>query len=119
VRAFAVHPGKILTPLQRHMSQDEMIDAGWVDAEGRPADPSFKTPEQGAATQVWAATSPRLDGLGGLYCEDCDIAPIAASGGEPFVGVREHAVDPEEAERLWRLSAELTGIDAFGRRPAN
>lgn len=84
-----------------------------LDALGRdPADPSFKTPEQGAATQVWADTSPQLDGLGGLYCEDCDIAEPTDST-EMIAGVRDHAVDPAEAERLWALSAELTGISAF------
>lgn len=112
VRAFSLHPGKIFTPLQRHLTRQEMVTAGWVDASGAPADPTFKTPEQGAATQVWAATSPRLDGLGGRYCEDCDVALRAEMAGEPFVGVRAYAVDPEEAERLWALSAELTGVDA-------
>ena len=57
-----------------------MIAAGWIDADGNLADPTFKTPEQGAATQIWAATSPRLEGMGGLYCEDCDIAPLAEMG---------------------------------------
>ncbi|MBV8927181.1 MAG: SDR family NAD(P)-dependent oxidoreductase [Bradyrhizobium sp.] len=112
VRAFSLHPGKIFTPLQRHLTEEEMIAAGWLDTDGNPADPTFKTPQQGAATQVWAATSPQLEGLGGVYCEDCDIAPLD-SGAEPsFVGVRSYAVDPEQAARLWRLSAELTGIDA-------
>jgi NAD(P)-dependent dehydrogenase (short-subunit alcohol dehydrogenase family) len=111
VRAFSLHPGSILTPLQRHLSKDEMIAAGWIDANGDLADPTFKTPQQGAATQVWAATSPQLDGLGGLYCQDCDIAALAE--GEASTGVRSHAVDPEQAARLWKLSAELTGVDAF------
>lgn len=57
VRAFALHPGEILTPLTRHVSREEMLDAGWVDEQGNVSG-SFKTPEQGAATQVWAATSP-------------------------------------------------------------
>jgi hypothetical protein len=106
-----VHPGSILTPLQRHLSKDEMIAAGWIDASGDLADPTFKTPQQGAATQVWAATSPQLEGLGGLYCEDCDVAPLAE--GEASIGVRGHAADPEQAARLWKLSADLTGVDAF------
>lgn len=113
VRAFSLHPGKIFTPLQRHLAQDEMIAAGWLDADGKPADPSFKTAQQGAATQVWAATAPQLQGMGGLYCEDCDIAALDDRASPSFVGVRPHARDPEQAERLWRLSAELTGIDAF------
>lgn len=116
VRAFSLHPGKIFTPLQRHLAQDEMIAAGWLDANGNPADPTFKTPQQGAATQVWAATSPQLEGMGGLYCEDCEIAPVDESEPPSFVGVRPYAVDPEQAERLWALSAQLTGIHAFSAR---
>jgi len=106
IRAFSLHPGKIFTPLQRHLAQEEMVAAGWLDASGAPADPTFKTPGQGAATTVWAATSAQLDGLGGLYCEDCDVAPVAHEA--TFVGVRPYAVDPDEAERLWTLSCALT-----------
>jgi len=113
VRAFSVHPGKIFTPLQRHLSREEMTAEGWLDADGVPVDPSFKTPQQGAATQVWAATSPQLAGLGGLYCEDCDVARHAEEVNEPFVGVKAYAIDPAEAERLWSLSVELTGINSL------
>ncbi|MFE7115696.1 SDR family NAD(P)-dependent oxidoreductase [Streptomyces sp. NPDC057654] len=113
VRAFSLHPGSILTPLQRHLSAQEMVAAGWIDEHGNLADPTFKTPEQGAATQVWAATSPRLEGLGGVYCEDCDIAEPAASDSAPLTDVSPHATDPEQAARLWTLSADLTGLDAF------
>lgn len=109
VRAFALHPGAILTPLQRHLAKSDMVAAGWIDENGDLADPTFKAPPQGAATQVWAATSPQLAGLGGVYCEDCDIAPISENG----PGVRPHAIDPVHAARLWTLSAELTGVDAF------
>ncbi|PWI44841.1 SDR family NAD(P)-dependent oxidoreductase [Streptomyces sp. ICBB 8177] len=113
VRAFAVHPGGILTPLQRHLTQEEMRERGWIDDNGEPVpDLGFKTPQQGAATQVWAATSPRLEGMGGVYCEDCDIAEPARADG-PRTGVRDWARDPEQAARLWELSARLTGVDAF------
>ncbi|MGW1215138.1 SDR family NAD(P)-dependent oxidoreductase [Streptomyces sp. NPDC002499] len=113
VRAFSLHPGGILTPLQRHLPQQEMIDRGWIDENGKPLNPEgFKSPEQGAATQVWAATSPRLDGLGGVYLEDCDIAEPAPADDER-VGVKAWATDPEQAARLWDLSAELTGVNAF------
>lgn len=112
VRAFSVHPGGIMTELQRHLPQQEMIDRGWIDAEGN-VNELFKSPEQGAATSVWAATSTQLDGMGGVYCEDCDVAaqtdpdsPFAA-----FIGVDAHAIDPGEAERLWSLSADLTGLN--------
>lgn len=112
VRAFSLHPGGILTPLQRHIPKEEMIAFGWIDEEGNLLNRSFKTPEQGAATHVWAATSPQLAGAGGVYCEDCDIAEPADEA-EFRGGVRAYARDPEQAERLWALSAELTGVDAF------
>ena len=73
---LSLHPGKIFTPLQRHLTRAEMTAAGWLDASGQPADPSFKTVQQGAATQTWAAASPQLEGMGGLYCEDCDVAAL-------------------------------------------
>ncbi|MFD0800003.1 SDR family NAD(P)-dependent oxidoreductase [Streptomonospora algeriensis] len=116
VRAFSLHPGGILTPLQRHLPKEEMVAAGWIDEEGNQLNPNFKTPEQGAATQVWAATSPRLAGMGGVYCEDCDIAePVETGDASTQSGVRTYAVDPDQAARLWNLSAELTGVDAFAR----
>lgn len=110
VRAFSVHPGGIMTPLQRHMPKDEMIALGWIDESGQVANPAFKTLEQGAATQVWAATSPQLEGKGGVYCEDCDISEMAPEDGG-FYGVKEYAIDPEQALRLWNLSVELTDTD--------
>jgi hypothetical protein len=75
----------------------------------------FKTPEQGAATTAWAATSPRLDGKGGVHCADCDIADIVESIQPGGGGVMAHAVDREAAARLWDISAELTGVDAFAK----
>jgi len=114
VRAFAVHPGGILTPLQRHLTREEMVGYGWIDEDGNPKF-EFKTPQQGAATATWAATSPQLIGKGGVYCEDCDIAeptnpnsPTADQG-----GVDAHAIDPDIAAKLWTVSAQLTGVDAF------
>ncbi|WP_116950167.1 SDR family NAD(P)-dependent oxidoreductase [Jiangella endophytica] len=113
VRAFALHPGGILTPLQRHLPKEEMVGYGWIDEDGTPLNQTFKTPAQGAATQVFAATSPQLDGLGGLYLEDCDVAGPASGDGPEATGVKDYAVDPEQAARLWSLSASLTGVDAF------
>lgn len=113
VRAFSLHPGKIFTPLQRHLKREEMISAGWLDSNGVPADPTFKSVQQGAATQVWAATSAKLNDVGGLYCEDCDIAKLDESEIPSFEGVRSYAIDPDLAERLWDLSTQLTGENAF------
>src|SRR5450631_1657604 len=77
-----------------------------------PSTNAFKSPEQGAATATWAATSPMLEGLGGVYCEDCDIAePTVPDSPEARIsGVNAHAIDPAAAARLWAYSAELTGV---------
>ncbi|MFC5267298.1 SDR family NAD(P)-dependent oxidoreductase [Kribbella qitaiheensis] len=111
VRAFTLHPGGILTPLQRHLPREEMVAFGWIDEQGNPLNPGFKTPEQGAATQVWAATSPQLEGEGGVFLEDCEVAELST---DDAPGVRPYAVDPASAARLWTVSAELTGVNAFG-----
>ncbi|ETK34341.1 oxidoreductase [Microbispora sp. ATCC PTA-5024] len=98
VHAFSVNPGWILTSLQRHLTIGEMVAAGWVDPDGNPAPALFRTPEQGAASVVWAATAPVLDDHGGDYCADCSIS-------------RDGPEDSDEAARLWALSARLTGLD--------
>ena len=114
VRAFATYPGGIRTPLQRHIDQEEMVRLGWVDENGSST-VQWKTPEQGAATTAWAATSPLLAGMGGVYCEDSDIAEVADVTTEAGRqrGVNPWAIDPEQARRLWAVSAELTGVNAF------
>jgi NAD(P)-dependent dehydrogenase (short-subunit alcohol dehydrogenase family) len=109
IRAFSLHPGGIMTNLQRHLPQEEMIAMGWMDKEGN-LNPLFKTTEQGAATSVWCATSPQLDGIGGVYCEDCDIAVRHVAGGKAHGEVRDHAVDQVAARDLWALSEKLTDI---------
>ncbi|GAA6181364.1 SDR family NAD(P)-dependent oxidoreductase [Shimia sp. NS0008-38b] len=110
--AFSVHPGGIFTPLQRHLPQEEMIALGWLDDDGAPSElakQGFKTPEQGAATTLWAATSPLLEGKPGVYCEDCNIAAPTDpdSPTARFFGVDGHATDDEAAERLWEVSEAL------------
>jgi NAD(P)-dependent dehydrogenase (short-subunit alcohol dehydrogenase family) len=112
VRAFSLHPGGILTNLAKHMSPEQIRAQGAIDDEGRPViDPSrgMKNVEQGAATSVWCATSPQLDGLGGLYCEDCDVAVMTTEFHPQSRGVWPWAVDAESADRLWILSERLTG----------
>jgi NAD(P)-dependent dehydrogenase (short-subunit alcohol dehydrogenase family) len=112
VRAYSLHPGVILTDLARHLSEDEINSFDVYDENGdRRIDPSrdLKSPQQGAATSVWAATRPELEGIGGVYCEDCEIAlPQDKADGDK--GVAPWAMDPEAAERLWVLSERLTGL---------
>lgn len=105
VTANAVMPGGIMTPLQRHLPREEMVAMGWMDEAGTVRD-GFKSVQQGASTSVWAAIAPELEGVGGLYLEDLAQAePWPAPG--PWHGVRfDHAMDPEQADRLWRVSAE-------------
>ncbi|MFI9597956.1 SDR family NAD(P)-dependent oxidoreductase [Nonomuraea sp. NPDC052265] len=112
LRAFAVHPGSILTPLQRRIPHEEQVAQGWITSDGRRAD-GFKTPAQGAATAVWAATSPLLEAHGGAYCQDCDLAGPATGDDMLIGGVKPWALDPDAAARLWKLSADLTGHAAF------
>jgi NAD(P)-dependent dehydrogenase (short-subunit alcohol dehydrogenase family) len=115
IRAFSLHPGAIITELQRDMTAAEQIERGWIDTEGNIIGPGFKTPSQGAATGLWAATSPVLESHGGVYCEDCDIAPLASPGASmDDGGVRDYAVHPERAERLWQVSAQITGVTLNG-----
>ncbi|MEO1731508.1 MAG: SDR family NAD(P)-dependent oxidoreductase, partial [Pseudomonadota bacterium] len=106
IHAFAVHPGGIETNLGRHLSQEQRDE---LTERVTTADPNFewKTIPQGAATQVWAATSPELEGRGGLYCEDCNVAQIDDES--RVSGVRSYAVDAANSETLWTLSEELTG----------
>ncbi len=110
IRAFSLHPGAIITELQRELSAAEQIELGWIDRNGAVVGEGFKSPAQGAATGVWAATSPALTGLGGLYLEDCEVAGVAGPDSSMADGgVREYAIDPGAAERLWWESERLTG----------
>jgi NAD(P)-dependent dehydrogenase (short-subunit alcohol dehydrogenase family) len=113
VRAFSLHPGSILTDLVRHLGMDDFRYIGALDDEGeiRPKpEAGYKTVEQGAATLVWCAANRQLDGIGGVYCEDCDVAELV-SGDSEGSGVRAWAIDRTLAERLWTLSERLVGIE--------
>ncbi|MFY1577889.1 SDR family NAD(P)-dependent oxidoreductase [Verrucosispora sp. WMMD703] len=99
----ALHPGAIRTNLQRYVTEDDLAR---MRAQSGPATPSWKTPEQGAATSVLVATSPLLDGVGGRYFEDCQQAGPNQPGTR--TGVADYALDPESAHRLWNLSTQST-----------
>ena len=119
IRAFAVHPGSIPgTGLQKHIPLEQQVAAGVLGEQGDPIrDPSrnIKTVEQGAASSVWCAISHQLDGLGGVYCENCDIAVLTEEGtplnlddSSKQFGVMPYAIDPRSADRLWNLSERLS-----------
>lgn len=120
IRAFSLHPGSILgTGLSVHLTKEELLAAGVIDENGKPildASRGLKTIEQGASTSVWCATSPQLNGLGGLYCEDNEVSPLMPTDttrslnigtSAVFSGVMPYAVDQEVAERLWVLSEQM------------
>ncbi|MEM9225994.1 MAG: oxidoreductase, partial [Pseudomonadota bacterium] len=103
ISAFSVHPGGIFTPLQRHLTDEEMAALGWKNPDGTIPDivkAMFKSPAQGGATATWAATSPQLKGRGGEYCEDCDIAQLATDESQRWEHARAWIADEEAAARL-------------------
>lgn len=107
ITANALMPGGIWTPLQRHWSAEKRRAA---EEQSRQAEAAglfrMKTPEQGAATSVFLAASPQVAGLGGRYFEDCNEAPVVDQL-EGIHGVMPHALDPDDARRLWDVSEEL------------
>ncbi|RJU02386.1 SDR family NAD(P)-dependent oxidoreductase [Arthrobacter frigidicola] len=95
ITSNAVMPGAIATNLQRH--------TGGL----RTPVERQKTPQQGAATTLYVATSPDLEGLGGRYFEDVNEAPVVEARGPDYTGVAAYALDAANADRLWDLSLEL------------
>jgi NAD(P)-dependent dehydrogenase (short-subunit alcohol dehydrogenase family) len=106
VTANAVHPGGIRTELGRHLTPQD-IEALLARA-GAPGGITFKSVEAGAATSVWAATSPELEGRGGLYLEDCHVGE-PREGALGVGGYLPYARDPDRAARLWALSERTLG----------
>jgi len=105
--ANAVHPGGIMSGLQKFVPREEQLAMGWIDEAGN-VNSRFKTPAQGAATSIYAAVAPELEGNSGHYLEDCGIAKPWTSE-EPFSGVMPYALDPEHARQLWKVSEEAIG----------
>lgn len=111
IHAYAVHPGGIQTNLGRHMTP-EMMEALMARVTSKDTGFQWKTIPQGAATSCWAATAPELEGKGGVYCEDCHVAEVDDESSTG--GVRPYALNPSFADRLWKLSEELTGVQYPG-----
>lgn len=119
VRAYSLHPGEIAgTELARVADMELFKQLGFFDENGniRPEIlANLKTIPQGAATTVWCATSPLLNTMGGVYCVDADIAPLAngnleKGNGMETEGVQPYSLNESNAKRLWDLSEEMTGI---------
>lgn len=121
IRSFSLHPGSVNgTELGRVAPMELFQQMGTHDANGNIVESvaaKLKTIPQGAATSVWCATSPLLNDMGGVYCENCDVADLDDGTlehkyDEPTTlrGVRPYSIDPESAEKLWTLSEDMTGV---------
>jgi NAD(P)-dependent dehydrogenase (short-subunit alcohol dehydrogenase family) len=122
IRAYSVHPGSVNgTDLGREAPIELFKQMGTHDADGNifpEVAKTLKTVPQGAATTVWCSTSPMLDEIGGVYCENGDIAQLDNGDIEhryddpsTLHGVRRYSVDGENAKRLWTLTEEMTKIN--------
>lgn len=113
VRAYSLHPGSINgTELAREAPLELFEKMGFCDADGNifpEVAASLKTIQQGAATTVWCATSPMLEHIGGVYCEDADVAELSLDSSVTG-GVKPYSLNESFAQQLWTLSEELTGI---------
>jgi NAD(P)-dependent dehydrogenase (short-subunit alcohol dehydrogenase family) len=113
--SFAVHPGGIITDLGRHLTDDLLRDmsdfarrrSAATSETGESRDIHFKTVEAGAATQVWASTTPELAGHNGAYLADCGLGVLGADPG--VNGFMPYLLDDEHAAALWQLSERLVG----------
>ncbi len=121
VRAYSLHPGAVYgTDLPREASVELFQQMGTFDSEGvikQEVLNKLKNIPQGAATTIWCATNNLLDNIGGVYCEDADIAQLDTGNIEhqyhdPSTqkGVQPYSLDKLNARRLWELSEELTGV---------
>ncbi|WP_284653303.1 SDR family NAD(P)-dependent oxidoreductase [Flavobacterium terrisoli] len=117
IRAYAVHPGSIGgTELAREASLDLLQQMGFCDAYGNilpEIAANLKSVPEGAATTVWCATSPLLNNIGGVYCEDTDVANLFGNAKEDTFGtsgVMPYSLDEDLAWKLWSLSEEMTGV---------
>jgi NAD(P)-dependent dehydrogenase (short-subunit alcohol dehydrogenase family) len=116
VRAAAVHPGGIQTELGRHVGSSQiqaMVDQINQQRAAEGKGPfQWKTIPQGAATSVWAGVVAAADEIGGRYCENCHVGSVVADDVNISAiseGVRGYALDPTNAEALWKKSQELVG----------
>lgn len=117
IRAYSLHPGSIGgTELAREAPLELLQQMGFCDAQGNilpEIAANLKTIPQGAATTVWCATSPLLNNIGGVYCEDNDIAHLFGNTKQDTFGtsgVMPYSLDQDLSKKLWKLSEEMTSV---------
>ena len=104
-----MNPGGVRTGLQEQYLTPEEIRARYYDEAGNLL-PSFKTPEQGASTTVWASVAPELEGIGGLYLEDCHQAVPYNPEISTLTGYMPYALNADHAEQLWTIAEKLVEL---------
>ena len=112
ITANAVNPGGIATGLQRHFPQELHDQFARLEATGAFA---YKTVQQGVATTLVAAVAPEFAHTGGHYLDDAREAHTVPDDADPTENphaVKQWALDPAAAEKLWAVSADLLRIAA-------
>ena len=109
ITANALHPGGVVTNIQRHFDQATLRSVGAVDEHDRLLEvpPGWKSRQQGAATSVLLAASPLVEGVTGRYFDDCNEAVVVTEPGDLSGGVAPYALDQNEADRLWDETTRL------------
>lgn len=116
IRAYSVHPGIIVgTALNDSVGKEAQLAMGLIDADGKAIiepEKGKKTAQQGASTVVFAAASPLLDEMGGVYLRDNEVSPLdddlqPMSFDKPNADAISDSIDPEAAKRLWDLSEKI------------
>ncbi|KAE8347866.1 hypothetical protein BDV24DRAFT_157345 [Aspergillus arachidicola] len=107
LHATSVHPGIVSTALMQHM------DPATVETFKRDEKmyKIMKSPEQGAATTVWAAIGQEWEKKGGEYLAECGRTTRGDDNREVAgVGFAGHAYDAEKEARLWKDSLKMVGL---------
>ncbi|KAL3441991.1 hypothetical protein BJX65DRAFT_299362 [Aspergillus insuetus] len=109
LHAFSLHPGAIATDLLKHVTDEQK--SSWDDDKYLKY--YWKSPAQGAATTVWGALAKELEGTGGKYLDDCQIAGPhdPARSGSQGPGYESWAYNPEGEGKLWERTLELLKLD--------
>jgi NAD(P)-dependent dehydrogenase (short-subunit alcohol dehydrogenase family) len=108
LHAFNVHPGGVQTDLGRHVPDEQKAAWGGDEELSR----YWKSPEQGAATTVWGAVAKELEGQGGRFLENCQIAHLHDPNSGPWgPGYAPWAFDTDGQRRLWAETLNMLGLE--------
>src|SRR5262249_29039292 len=92
VSVNCLHPGAVATGLGQN-------NGPWAKALTGVLRPFFRTPESGAATSIYLASSPHVEGMTGKYFSNCKETRSSRA-----------SYEESAARRLWEVSAKMTGV---------